>query len=82
MKNKMKKESKIFRLVGEINIASGAVRKVDRRFNGLGALENAVISELQKRRDSGSPWYGDAINVIKPNGEIVSVNVPWPGESS
>jgi hypothetical protein len=66
------------RLEGRINIQSGAIRRVSRLFDGAGGVEPAARHALAKRKDGGSPWYGDAVTVTTPLGEKVQVDIPWP----
>lgn len=67
-------------MVGRINVQSGAVRVVRRRFDGAGDVRAAALAELAKRRDGGAPWYGDAVLVTTPLGQTVIVDVPYPEE--
>jgi len=66
------------RLYGKINIQSGAIRRVDRKFDGSGDVYAAALRELSKRKDQGEPWYGDAVTVITPLGQKLIVEVPYP----
>ena len=74
----MKDEEWPCEMDGRINIQSGAVRVVRRRFNGAGDVRAAALAELHKRKDGGAPWYGDAVRVITPLGHVVIVDVPYP----
>ena len=66
------------RLYGKINIQSGAIRRVNRRFDGSGDVCAAALRELFRRQDGGEPWYGDAVTVVTPLGQKVIVYVPYP----
>lgn len=66
------------RMQGSINKIDGKIARVDRIFEGAGDVRAAALITLAKRKDKGSPWYGDAIEVITPLGQTVIVEVPWP----
>jgi len=65
-------------LFGRIHLPNGKIREVHRYFDGGGDVKNKAIAELLKRRDRGSPWYGDAVYVLTPLGKKIIVDVPWP----
>lgn len=68
-------------LSGRIRLPNGKVRTVERFFDGAGDVRGKALEELQRRKDRGSPWYGDFVYVTTPLGQLVIVNVPWPGET-
>jgi hypothetical protein len=67
------------RLKGRINVQSGAIRRVNRLFDGAGDVNAAAREVLAKRKDKGSPWYGDdTVTLTTPLGQRVQVDIPWP----
>lgn len=73
--------NKNYLLVGDVTKIDGRRAKCRRRFDGSGTLSqmrSAAIEELHKRKDNGSPWYGDSVHVVTPNGYEVEVEISWP----
>jgi len=64
-------------MYGNINTIDGKRKTVRRYFDGAGDVYQLALQELQKRKDKGYPWKGDAVNVITPLGQKVIVEVPW-----
>lgn len=63
-------------MYGEVHTMDGKRKMVRRYFDGSGNVYAAALQELYKRKDKGSPWRGDAVNVITPLGQRVIVEVP------
>jgi len=74
----MSKEPWICRLVGRTHTQDGKLHRVERLFDGGGDVEGKARACLAQRRDRGAPWYGDAVHVITPLGQCVTVEIPWP----
>jgi len=77
-------------IVGKVNKIDGSVAKVNRWFDGQAYLDHTfpsdfvlqglVIKELEKRKDKGFPWCGDAVNVITPSGMTHIIEIPYSWE--
>lgn len=61
-----------YRVIGKIHTMDGKKHVVTRRFTSIFATyhtrESEIISDalhaLERRKDKGAPWYGDAITIV------------------